>query len=220
MELDPTAAYPVVYGAPYSVYVQAVRLTLWAKRVRYKLVEVDVFGPDGPPTEHLTRHPFGRIPAFEHGDLKVYETAPICRYIDEAFEGPALQPPTPSARAVMGQAISIMDSYAYRTLVWDIYVERVAKPRRGLETDLGKIAAARPRATICLNALNNLAPTSDWLSGTEFSLADLHAAPMFSLFVASPDASELMEPNRRITAWWKRISEHVHPAHILNLMPA
>ena len=72
---------PVVYGAAYSVYVQAVRLTLWAKRVPYDLIEVDVFGPTGPPKEYLLRHPFGRIPAFEHGALRMYETAPICRYV-------------------------------------------------------------------------------------------------------------------------------------------
>ena len=42
---------PVVYGAPYSVYVRAVRLTLTEKGV------VDVFAPDGPPPEYLARHP-------------------------------------------------------------------------------------------------------------------------------------------------------------------
>ena len=211
---------PVVYGATYSVYVQAVRLTLWAKGVRYNLVEVDVFGPNGPPAEHLARHPFGRIPAFEHGPVEVYETAPICRYIDEAFEGPPLQPAMSATRATMGQAISIMDSYAYRTLVWDIYGERLAKPRRGIEPDLVKIAAAHPRAKICLSAFNNLVPTSDWLSGAELSLADLHAAPMFALFMASPDAPELMESNRRLTAWWRRIKEYVHPAHVLSPVSA
>jgi glutathione S-transferase len=85
---------PIVYGAAYSVYVQAVRLTLWAKQVPYELVEVDVFAAGGPPPEHLARHPFGRIPAFKHNGLQLYETAPICRYIDESFEGPQLQPPT------------------------------------------------------------------------------------------------------------------------------
>jgi glutathione S-transferase len=66
---------PIVYGAAYSVYVQAVRLTLWAKQVPYDLVEVDVFGPAGPPAEYLSRHPFGRIPSFEHDGFRIYETA-------------------------------------------------------------------------------------------------------------------------------------------------
>jgi glutathione S-transferase len=57
-------ADPVVYGARYSVYVRAVRMALAEKGVAYRLVEVDVFAPGGPPAEHLARQPFGEIPAF------------------------------------------------------------------------------------------------------------------------------------------------------------
>lgn len=206
--------HPVVYGAADSVYVQAVRLTLWAKAVAHDLVEVDVFAPGGPPAEYLLRHPFGRIPSFEHGNLRLYETAPICRYIDEAFAGPKLQPATPSARAVMGQVVSIMDSYAYRSLVWGIYVECVSKPRRGLTCDPATVAVTREQARICLGVLDGIA-SGDWLATQELSLADLHAAPMFALFMTAPDTSELMAPNKRLAAWWRRISEHVSPAGIL-----
>jgi glutathione S-transferase len=204
---------PIVHGAGYSVYVQAVRLTLWAKQVPYDLVEVDVFAEGGPPPEHLARHPFGRIPAFEHGDVRLYETAPICRYIDEAFEGPPLQPTAPAARAIMGQAISIMDNYAYRPLVWGLYVERIDKPRRGLHCDADTIAVARERSKTCLTALEALAP-SDWLAGASMTLADLHAAPMFALFMMTADARDLMQPHPRLSAWWRRISEYIEPAHI------
>lgn len=206
---------PIVFGAPYSVYVKAVRLTLWAKEVPYDLADVDVFGPGGPPTEYLSRHPFGRIPSFEHGHFRMYETAPICRYIDEAFAGPQLQPATPSGRAVMGQAVSIMDSYAYRSLVWGIYVERIDQPKRGVASDLDKIEVARKLAKTCLSALDSLAPAGDWLAGDVLSLADLHSAPMFALFMKTPDAYELMQPHERLAAWWMRISERVGPAQLL-----
>jgi glutathione S-transferase len=206
-----------VFGAAYSVYVQAVRLTLWAKGVPYDLVEVDVFGACGVPAEHLSRHPFGRIPAFQHGSFRLYETAPICRYIDEAFDGPKLQPSTPTDRAVMGQAISIMDNYAYRSLVWGIYVQRILIPQRGLTADLEKIEEARQCAKTCLRALDGLAPAGNWLAGDELSLADLHSAPMFALFLTTPDASELMEPHKRLAAWWVRIDERAAEARILGI---
>lgn len=206
---------PVVFGAAYSVYVQAVRLTLWAKGVAYRLVEVDVFALEGPPAGHLARHPFGRIPAFEHGSFKLYETAPICRYIDEAFDGPPLQPFTPRERAVTGQAISIMDNYAYHGLVWDIYVERMLRPQQGVAPDLGRIESVLLRAKICLGALDRLVPDGNWLAGTQPSLADFHAAPMFALFMLAPDAVKLMEPNQRLAAWWKRVRQYIEPAHVL-----
>jgi glutathione S-transferase len=206
---------PVVYGAAYSVYVQAVRLTLWAKKVPYDLVEVDVFAPSGPPTEHFARHPFGRIPAFAHGRFQLYETAPICRYIDEAFSGPKLQPATPIARAVVGQAISIMDNYAYRSMVWGVYTERIEKPARGIAPDAGALEVARERSNVCLKALEDLQSEHVWLAGSDLSLADLHAAPMFGLFMKTPDAAELMRPYGRMSTWWRRIEEHVRPAQII-----
>ena len=126
-----TGEKPIVYGAPYSVYVRAVRLTLEEKGIAYDLVPVDVLAPGGPPTEHLTRQPFGKIPAFEHGGFRLYEAGAITRYIDEMFAGTRLQPPEARGRARMNQIISIFDNYVYRTLVWDIYVERVSRLARG-----------------------------------------------------------------------------------------
>jgi glutathione S-transferase len=119
-----------LFGAAYSVYVRAVRLTLEEKGVPYERVEIDVFAAGGPPADYLARQPFGRIPAFEHEGFRLYEAGAIERYIDEVFDGPLLQPCEPKARARMNQAIGILDSYVYRTLVWDIYVERVVRARR------------------------------------------------------------------------------------------
>jgi glutathione S-transferase len=34
---------PIVFGAPYSVYVRAVRLALEEKDIAYELVPVDIF---------------------------------------------------------------------------------------------------------------------------------------------------------------------------------
>jgi len=135
---------PILYGAAYSVYVRAVRLALAEKGVPYRLVEVDVFAATGPPAEHLARQPFGKIPAFEHHGFQLYEAGAITRYVDEAFEGPALQPASPWARARMTQAIGIQDAYVYPDLVWGIYVERAEPPRRGRSPDEARIASLLP----------------------------------------------------------------------------
>ncbi|MDQ0462549.1 glutathione S-transferase [Caulobacter ginsengisoli] len=196
---------PVLYGAAYSVYVRAVRLALAEKEVAYRLEEVDVFARGGPPPEHLARHPFGRIPAFEHGAVRLYEAAAIERYVDEAFPGPALQPTDPAGRARMVQVIGIMDSYFYRTQVWDIYVERISNPAHGRPTDEARIAAALPKAATCLRALAERLGEDPWLAGPTLSLADLHAAPMFDLVMRTPEAAGLMAPLPSLQAWWARI---------------
>src|SRR4051794_14875256 len=100
-------AKPRVFGADYSVYVRIVRLALAEKGVDYDLVPLDIFAEGGPPPDYLDRQPFARIPAFEHDGFALYETSAITRYIDEAFDGPALQPTDTIERARCNQLISI-----------------------------------------------------------------------------------------------------------------
>jgi len=195
---------PILYGAAYSVYVRAARLALAEKGVPYRLVEVDVFAPGGPPPEHLARQPFGKIPAFEHDGFQLYEAGAITRYVDEAFDGPALQPAQPRARARMTQAIGICDAYVYPDLIWGIYVERA--PRRGRPADEARIARLLPRAETCLAALETVMGDGPWLAGPALTLADLHAAPMFDLFLRTPEGVEALARHDRLAAWWAAIS--------------
>lgn len=197
---------PIVFGAAYSVYVRIVRLALWEKGIPYRLQEVDIFAPDGPPKDYLARQPFGRIPAFEHDGFRLYETSAIARYVDEVFPGPRLQPDDPKARARMSQITGVLDRYAYRTLVWDIYLERTEPPREGRTSDEAKIAAALPRARLCLRVLADLMAGAPFLTGDALGLADLHAAPMFAYFLAAPEGAALMAEQPGLADWWRRIA--------------
>ena len=166
---------------------------------------IDVFTPDGPPKEYLNRQPFGRIPAFEYGGFQLYEAGAITRYVDEAFPGPVLQPTAPELRARTNQVISILDSYIYRTLVWDIYVERVSVPKRGGASDERKIRDAIPRAVTCLTALQQIMSGGPFLTGPALTLADLHAAAMFAYFTVAPEADQLLALYPDLREWWDRM---------------
>jgi glutathione S-transferase len=206
MSHDPvTASRPVVHGARYSVYVRSVLLALVEKGIAHDVVEVDVFAPGGPPQEHLARHPFGKIPAFAHGDFRLYETPAIIRYVDEAFPGPSLQPADLRGRARMMQAIGILDSYAYRCWLWDIYVERVSIPKRGGTSNEAKIAAAVPKAERAATALADILGDGVFLAGSALSLADLHAAPMIAYFEKTPEGAALLARAPALASWWERL---------------
>ena len=200
------AENPRVFGAAYSVYVRIVRLSLAEKGVVYELVPIDIFAEEGPPHGYLDRHPFGRIPAFEHEGFSLYETGAIARYIDEAFEGPKLQPSDVKERARCNQLISIADNYAYPQLVWGIYVERISKPNRGTVPDEAKIAAAVPKAEACLMAISKLMGTGPWLAGHQITLADLYAAPIFDYFLMTPEGKDIIGGYENLAAWWARIA--------------
>jgi glutathione S-transferase len=207
---------PTLYGAAYSVYVRAARLALVEKGVEYKLVEIDIFG--AVPDWYAKLHPFKRIPAFEHDGFRLYEAAAIMRYVDEAFgpssKHPALMPADPRGRARVAQIMALADSYLYRPLVWDIYVERCDAPAEGRATDEAKIAAAIPRVETCFTAIEDLMAPQDsesagpYLLGAQLTLADLHLAPMISIGVRAAEAAALLARHRRLAAWWAQMRTH------------
>src|SRR4051794_11314687 len=179
---------PIVYGADYSVYVRIVRLVLEEKGIEYELVPVDVFAADGIPDWYFEHHPFGRIPAFEHDGFRLYEAAAIAHYLDEAFDGPALQPVAVRPRATMNQIIGLLDAYAYRSMVWDVAVERLEKAA----PDEVLIGNGLRQAGTALQALSSLKARGPWLMGSQLTLADLHAAPIIGYFIKVAEGQKLL----------------------------
>ncbi|MBX3567268.1 MAG: glutathione S-transferase family protein [Rhizobiaceae bacterium] len=197
---------PVLYGADYSVYVRIARMALAEKEVACERVPVDVFASEGVPSWYRNLHPFGRIPALLHGDLCLYETGAITRYIDEAFDGPALQPAEPAARGVMNQIIALLDAYGYRAMVWGIAVETVDRPKEGTDPNPAVIEQAIPVARTVLAELERLKRPGAWLLGDRLTLADLHAAPIIGYFLKAPLAAPMFAAHPGLEDWWQRIS--------------
>ncbi|MBA1140579.1 glutathione S-transferase family protein [Mesorhizobium neociceri] len=193
---------PILYGADYSVYVRIARLALAEKGVGYELVPLDIFAAEGIPAWYLEHHPFGRIPAFEHDGFRLFETSAIARYVDEAFDGPALQPKDPRGRARMNQIIGMLDAYAYRSMVWDVAVERLEKEA----PDEVLIANGLRQAETVLRVLTSLNAPGPWLFGDQLTLADLHAASIIGYFLKVPEGQKLIAAFADIQAWWDRIA--------------
>ena len=194
---------PTLYGATYSVYARIARLALIEKGVPFRFEEIDIFAD--VPADYLVRHPFKRIPALEHDGLSLYETAAITRYVDEAFDGPALQPKDPRDRARMAQAIGVIDQYLYWPAVRVVYVQRIGRPKEGEASDEAAIAAALPEVETALGALEKLADSAPWLVGERISLADLHLAPAIDYFERAPEGAELLGRYAGLSGWWKRM---------------
>jgi len=116
-----------ILGLPPSCYVRTVLMTCANKGLSCMLQPVDFRSND-----YLQEHPFRKMPVMHHGDVKLYESLAIATYIDEVFDGPALQPKSPAELALMMQWISVTNDYLYKTIVGCCVAERFVKPMRGL----------------------------------------------------------------------------------------
>ena len=198
-------AKPILYGPGYSTYTRAARLAMEEKGVDYVLVEVDFMG-GGMSDEHLARHPFGKVPAFEHDGLMLYETQAIERYVDEAFDGPSLQPSDPGECARMTQIISIIDSYTYPRTVGDLVIQRLVQPMLGGTADESIIEAAVPEVDKSMREFERMLGDQEYLAGSALSLADLHLAPIFGYFVDTPESKAILDGKPNLSAWWQRVA--------------
>jgi glutathione S-transferase len=193
-----------LYGYHYSVYTRIARFVLAEKGVPYLSTEINPFDPD-LDASYDALHPFRRVPVLEHDGFRLYETAVITQFIDEAFDGPSLQPADPSARARMRQVIAVIDAYGYWPLVRQVFSHRVLAPRLRGGGDEDKIRAGLAQSKRVLSALEQLADQPGVLDAQAVSLADVHLAPMIGYFSLAPEGSEALAACPRLQSWWEWI---------------
>ena len=198
-------ARPIVYGPANSTYVWSVRLALAEKGEAHELVDVGLGASREEP--HLSRHPFGRVPAFEHDGFALYETQAILRYIDERFMATPLQPTDLHEFSRMNQIIGIVDAYAWPSIAAGILVNRMLAPRLGLPVNEEAVAAALPEARLCLSEVARLMGEQSFMAGERVTLADLMVAPLLYYFGNVPEGKAPLAEQPGLSAWLRRMEE-------------
>jgi glutathione S-transferase len=195
-----------VYGIPGSPFLRSVEIGLQEKGLDYELHAIAP-GEHKQP-DYLARHPFGRIPAFEHDGFAVYETQAILRYLDDVFPAPPLTPGNPAARARMNQLIGIIECYYFPKAAAPIGFNRIIGPRLlGIPSDESAITEAMPMARTCFAEFERLIDDKPYLTGETFSLADIMLGAQLDLICEAPEGRELIEETPRLGGWLKRMVE-------------
>ena len=197
-------AHPIVYGPAFSSYVWSGRLALAEKGVTHEFVDVPFGAHRQEP--HLSRQPFGKVPAFEHDGFALYETQAIMRYVDERFAGTPLQPEDVHQWSRMNQVIGIVDAYAWPSIGGTILYNRVLVPRLlGGTPDEAAISGALPRACLCLAEIERLMEDHQFLAADFISLADLMVVPLLHYFSNVPDGRAPMAEHPKLQSWLRRM---------------
>jgi glutathione S-transferase len=187
----------ILYGFAPSTYVRTARLACEEKGVTHALEAIELGSP-----AHRALHPFARMPAMRHGDFVLYETSAIARYVDETFEGPALQPAAPRARARMNQWISAVNDYYYQALARGIVLPRIVYPMRGRSVDEAAVAAAVEQAEQYLGVADATLAAGPYLAGDALSLADLFLGPIVFWLEKTPEGARLLPRFPAVRGWY------------------
>jgi glutathione S-transferase len=190
-----------LHGFPFSTYTWSARLALHEKGVPYELVK-----PDTRSAAYAMLHPFRKMPVLDDDGFRVYEAAAVLRYVDEAFDGPALQPTDVRARARMTQWVSAFNDYVATAAVRGVLIPRFVLAPRGVPVDDAAVHAAASKARHALAVFDDALASSPWLAGEEMSLADLLLAPVYASGAALAGADRFTDDLPNIDAWFARLS--------------
>ncbi len=159
-----------LYGFPNSRSLR-VAWTLEELGLEYAYRHVDLGGGEGQSEAFLARHPDGKVPVLEDGELTLFESAAICRYLAERYGAPGdLLPADIEARARVDQWLFFIIGELEQPL-WTQAKHKFALPGEQ------RIPAVLPTAAWefqrALAALGRRFDGEGWLVGERFTLADL-----------------------------------------------
>ncbi len=190
-----------IIGFPRSNFVRTVRMVAHEKGVAY---ELDPAMPHADEVKVI--HPLGLIPVLRHDGLELMESQAIARYIDTAFEGPALIPTTPRAAAPVNQWIAFaagaVDQLFMRNYVVE-YAFHKDEDGNVVRTKIDRALKRFPKMFAILEA----AVAPGFLGGEAFSMADCFLAPILAAVRNFPEGAEQLGGSEALDAYFERIAE-------------
>jgi len=189
-----------LWGFDGSTFVRTVRMVLAEKGCTdFKQVPLNVLKGEPRTPEHLERHPFGKVPVLDDGDIRIIETTAIIRYLNDTLPGKSLIPASPADRARMDMTIGLIDSYGYAALLGGVTAYHLFPDFVGGKNDEA-LATGLENGRKALSFIMSLKGADHFIAG-DLSLADLYLAPLINYLSKTPDYKTLSDiPG--LDAWW------------------
>lgn len=201
-----------IHGPRFSTFVRSVMLCCEEKGVPYEL-GLEKENAAGQRLSDL--HPFGKLPVLLHGERVIYETAPICRYLDNAFEGAALQSDDPYQRALEDQWTHAITCYIDKPIVRDYLLEFAFPKGEGGSLRKDVVLANTPAVRQSLATLESQLAEQSFICGEQFSIADALLIPMLDYLSGLPQGIDLFEESQNCLLYIERMRERASCRRVL-----
>ena len=189
-----------IFADSRSTNSRKVLTTLAEVGMQYEYMHVDFALGEHKCEPHLSRQPFGQIPALEDDAFALYETHAMCRYINAKADGP-LVPRDARARAVVDQWMSIetanFSGHAMKFIYH--YILHFAHEPSVLE-----YAGAALDKTLSVLAVQ--LSKQAFIGGQTLTLADICFMPYFEYAMMTP-ARNIIERRSDVVRWWNAVRE-------------
>ncbi|XP_031113628.1 glutathione S-transferase-like [Ipomoea triloba] len=205
-----------VHGTILSPGVLRVVACLKEKELDYEFVNVNLEAGEHKQPHFFALNPFGEVPAFEDGDLKLFESRAITQYIAHTYidKGTQLIVPDHKKMAIMSTWMEI-EAQKFVPAASKLSFEIVIKPILGMTTDVSVLAQYEEQLGKVLDVYEARLKESKYLGGDCFTLVDLHHIPLINYLMATK-VKALFDARPKVSAWvadilarpaWSKVQE-------------
>ncbi|KAI3506241.1 hypothetical protein L1887_28597 [Cichorium endivia] len=204
-----------LYGSFISTATHRVRAVLAEKVLKYEFVIINMDNIEHKKPEFLSRSPFGQVPAFEDGDLKLFESRAITQYIARTYadKGNDLIFKDPMKMAILMVWMEV-ESQRYEPVSGKLAWELVLKPMFGMTPDVMIVKENEKKLEELLDVYESRLSESKYLGGDCFTLADLHHLPTMK-YLMGTQVKKLFDARPHVSAWAAEIQSR--PAWVKTL---
>ncbi|XP_021763116.1 glutathione S-transferase-like [Chenopodium quinoa] len=194
-----------VYGIPHSTATLRVLAAIHEKELEYELVPVDLRSGAHKQEPFISINPFGQIPAFEDGDLTLFESRAITKYIAYTNEGKGTSLISKQGKEMANLAVWMeVEAHQFDPVSTKLSWELVYKGFFGMEIDNAVVEENEAKLAKVLDVYEVRLAKSKYLAGDSFTLADLHHLPGFQ-YLNGTKVKHLFDERPHVSAWCKDI---------------
>ncbi len=175
-------------------------MTLLETQTPYEMNAIDFAKGQHKAEPHVSRQPFGQVPAIDDDGFALFESRAICRYLS-AKANDALVPVTLRDRALMDQWLSVEQTNFSPHAMKFIFHHVFKRPQEQAVLDTAQAALE-----LAFAALSKPLSTQPFLVGDKLTLADIGYLPYLELLPVTPVQSSL-EKFPHALAWASRLRE-------------
>jgi glutathione S-transferase len=190
-----------IWGRTTSSNVQKV---LWCSaELGLEYERVDWGGPFGgnQDPEYLAMNPNGRVPTLKDGDLIIWESNTICRYLCTTRNGDWLYPRDPVGRTQVERWMDWQLASVGPPMGTLLFALIRSKPE---QRDHAAIEAARRQALAAWTIVDEALDDHAYLAGEQLSLAEITLGTLVYRWHTFPIERP---PLKNLRAWYERLRE-------------
>ncbi|CAL5382991.1 unnamed protein product [Camellia sinensis] len=144
--------------------------------------------------------PFAEVPAFQDGDLTLFESRAIMRFIAFAYPKPGKEHifKDPLTQGVVAAWIDVQD-HQFNPPALKLINELIFKPKNGFTPDTTAVAEEEAKLAKVLDIYEERLGESEYLGGEKFTSADLTHLPNL-YYLMQTSMNRLIESRPRVRA--------------------